>query len=60
MIQHNYTVGAVYYYRDLGTNHNCPYYQGVLLFQVNVYNKAPFGAIIKFMDYAGVIFKYPD
>ena len=47
-------------YRDLGTNHNCPYYQGVLLFQVNVYNKAPFGAIIKFMDYAGVIFKHPD
>ena len=49
-------------YGHLGTNCKCPYYQGVLIFQVTVYDKAvPFGTITKCVDYAGVlIFKCPD
>ena len=36
-------------------------YQGVLIFQVSLYDKAPFGTITKCVDYTGVlIFKYPD
>ena len=50
------------YYGHLGTNHKCPDYQGVLIFQVSLYDKAaPFGTITKCVDYAGVhIFKCPD
>ena len=39
----------------------CPDYQGVLIFRVSLYDKAPFGTIARCMDYAGVlIFKCPD
>ena len=39
----------------------CPDYQGVLIFQVILYDVAPFGTITKWVDYAGVlIFKCPD
>ena len=38
----------------LGTNQKCPDYQGVLIFQVSLYDKAPFGTITKCVDYAGV------
>ena len=49
------------YYGHLGTNQRCPDYQGVLIFQVSVYDKAPFGTIARCPDYAGVhIFKCPD
>ena len=45
----------------LGNNHKCPDYPGVLISQLSLYDKAPFGAIIKHVDYAGVlIFKYLD
>ena len=43
---------------EVGTNKKYPDYQGVLVFQVSLYDKAPFGTIV---DYAGVlIFKCPD
>ena len=54
------------YYGHLGTNQRCPTikvseYQGVLIFQVSLYDKAPFGTIARRPDYAGVhIFKCPD
>ena len=49
------------YYGHLGTNQRCPDYQGVLIFQVSLYDKAPFGTIARCPDYAGVhIFKCPD
>ena len=49
------------YYGHLGTNKKCPDYQGVLIFQVSLYDKASFGTITKCVDYAGVlIFKCPD
>ena len=49
------------YYGHVGTNKRCPDYQGVLIFQVSLYDKAPFGAITQCVDYAGVhIFKCPD
>ena len=55
-----YTVEPVYY-GHLGTNQRCPDYQGILIFQVSLYNKAPFGTIATCPDYAGVhIFKCPD
>ena len=45
----------------LGNNHKCPDYQGNLISQLSLYDKAPFGAITKCVDYAGVlIFKYLD
>ena len=48
------------YYGHL-TNKKCPDYQGVLIFQVSLYDKAPFGTITKCVDYTGVlIFKCPD
>ena len=35
--------------------------KGVLIFQVSLYDKAPFGTIARCPDYAGVhIFKCPD
>ena len=44
-----------------GTDHKCPDYQGVLIFQVSSYDKAPFGTITKSVDYAGIlIFKCYD
>ena len=50
----NYSVTYGY----LGTNQK---YQGVLIFQVSLYDKAPFGTTTKSVDYAGVlIFKCPD
>ena len=42
------------YYGHLGTNQSCPDYQGVLIFQVSLYDKAPFGTIARCPDYAGV------
>ena len=49
------------YYGHLGTNQRCPDYQGVLIFQISLYDKAPFGTIARCPDYAGVhIFKCPD
>ena len=36
-------------YGHLG-NHKCPDYQGVLIFQVSLYDKAPFGTITKIME----------
>ena len=49
------------YYGHLGTNQRCPDYQGVLIFQVSLYDKVPFGTIARCPDYAGVhIFKCPD
>ena len=35
------------YYGHLGTNQRCPDYQGVLIFQVSLYDKAPFGTIAR-------------
>ena len=43
------------YYGHPGTDHKCPDYQGVLIFQVSSYDKAPFGTITKCVDYAGVL-----
>ena len=49
------------YYGHLGTNPKCPDYQGVWIFRVSLYDKAPFVTITKCVDYAGVlIFKCPD
>ena len=49
------------YYGYLGTVHNCPNHQGVLITQVSSYAKAPFGTIVKYVDCAGaLIFKYPN
>ena len=50
-----YTVEPVYY-GHLGTNQRCPDYQGVLIIQVSLYDKAPFGTIARCPDYAGVTF----
>ena len=60
-IKCQYIVEPVYY-GHLGTVHKCPDYQGVLIFQVSLYDKAaPFGTITKYVDYAGVfIFKCLD
>ena len=41
------------YYGHLGTNHKCPNYQGVLIFQVTLYDKAV--TITKYIDYPGVL-----
>ena len=43
------------YYGHLGTNKKCHDYRGVLIFQVGLYDKAPFGTITKCVDYAGVL-----
>ena len=44
------------YHGHLGANQKCPDYQGVLIFQVSLYDKAaPFGTITKCVDYAGVL-----
>ena len=49
------------YCGHLGTNKKCPDYQGVLIFQVSLYDKASFGTITERVDYAGApIFKCPD
>ena len=49
------------YYGHLEAIHKCPDYQGVLILQVSLYDKAPFGIITKCVDYAGVlIVKCPD
>lgn len=40
------------YYGHLGTNKMCPDYQGVLIVQVSLYDKAPFGTITNCVDYA--------
>ena len=34
--------------------------KGVLIFQVSLYDKAPFGTIARYPDYAGVHIKCPD
>ena len=52
------TVEPVYYGHL--TNHKFPDYQGVLIFQVRLYNKAPLGAITECVEYADVrMFEYP-
>ena len=57
---HIFTVEPVYYGHP-GTNRKYPDYQGVLIFQVSLCDKAPFGTITKCVDYAGVlIFKCPE
>ena len=43
------------YYGHLGTNKEYSDYQGVLIFQVSLCDKTPFGTITKRMDYAGVL-----
>ena len=59
-LNYAYTVEPVYY-GHLGTNQRCPDYQGVLIFQVSLFDKAPFRTIARCPDYAGVhIFKCPD
>ena len=52
---YNVTTVELVYYGHLGTNHKCPDYQGVLIFQVSLCDKAPLGAITKYVDYAGVL-----
>ena len=48
------------YYGHLGTDQKCPNYQGVLFYQVILYDKVPFGTSTKCVNYAGVlIFKCP-
>ena len=42
------------YYGHLGTDKKCPDYQGVLIFQVILYDKVQFGTSAKCLDYAGV------
>ena len=39
----------------LGQIHKCPDYQGVLIIQVSLYDKAPFGTITKCVYYADVL-----
>ena len=59
---HCSTVEPVYY-GHLGTNKKCLDYQGVLIFQVSLYDKAPIGTITNCVDYAGVLIfmiKCPD
>ena len=49
------------YFGHPGTDHKCPDYQGVPIFQVSSYDEASFGIITKSVDYAGVlIFKCYD
>ena len=44
----------------LGTGQKFPDYQGVLIFQVIVYDKVPFETSSKYVNYSGVyIFKCP-
>ena len=43
------------YYGHLGTSKKCPDYQGVLIFQVILYEKGSFGTSTKCVDYAGVL-----
>ena len=58
--KHVATVEPVYC-GHLGSNKKYPDYQGVLIFQVTLYDKAPFRTITQCVDYAGVlIFKCPD
>ena len=54
-----HTVEPVYYVH-LGSNKKCPDFQGVLIFQVILYEEVPFGTSAKYLDYTGVhIFKCP-
>ena len=46
------------YYEHLGTNKKYPDYQGVLIFQVSLYDKASFGTITKCVDYAGIVLPF--
>ena len=49
------------HYGHLGTNKKCPDCSDVLIFQVILYDNAPFWTKTKCMDYAGVlIFKCPN
>ena len=60
IIKNRCTVEPVYC-GHLGTNKKCPDYQGVLIFQVSLYDKTSFGTITKCVDYASVlIFECPD
>ena len=42
------------YYGHLGNNHKWPDYQGILIFQISLYDKAPYRTITKYVDYTGV------
>ena len=42
------------YYGRHGTDKKCPDYQGVLIYQVILYDKVQFGTSAKRLDYAGV------
>ena len=48
LLEKRYTVEPVYN-GHIGTNHKCPDFQGVLIFQVSLCNKAPFGTITKWI-----------
>ena len=49
------------YYKHVGTNHKCPDYQGVLIIQVCLHDKASFGTITTHSKCPGVlIFKCPN
>ena len=49
------------YYGHLRTSQKCPDYQGVLIFQVSLYDNVSFGTTARCVDYAGVhILKCPD
>ena len=41
------------YYGHLGVSKKWPDYQGVLIFQVILYEKVPFGTSTEYLDYAG-------
>ena len=43
------------YYGHLGTNQKCPDYQGVLIFQVSLYDKAPFVQIMQVSTFSSVL-----
>ena len=51
----NYNTVEPVYSGHHGTNQQCPGYQGVLVFQVSLYNRESFGATTKYVDYADVL-----
>ena len=53
-------IGTCALWTPFGTSKKWPDYQGVLIFQVVLYDKVPFGTSTEYLDYAGVhIFKCP-
>ena len=49
------TMDPAVYHGHLRTTHKCPDYQGVLIFQVSLYDKSSFGTVTKSVDYGGVL-----